>query len=82
LEGELVLERDEGEQVLTPGMVAGFKAGEANGHCLVNKSDKTAIYLEIGDRREGDSGEYSEADLKAERHEGGWRFTHKDGTPY
>ena len=32
LDGELVLVTDAGEQVLTPGMVAGFPAGQADGH--------------------------------------------------
>jgi uncharacterized cupin superfamily protein len=82
LEGEVVLERDDGEQVLTPGMVVGFKGGDCDGHRLVNKSDNVAVYLEVGDRREGDSGEYPDVDLKAEKTEEGWRFIHKDGTPY
>ena len=38
LEGELVLVTDDGEHVLSPGMAAGFAAGEANGHHLINRS--------------------------------------------
>ena len=46
--GEVTLITDKGDQVLTPGMVAGFPAGSANGHHLVNKSDSVATYLEVG----------------------------------
>ena len=38
LEGELVLVEDDGETILRRGDAAGFKAGIANGHHLVNKS--------------------------------------------
>src|SRR3984893_8642134 len=38
LEGELVLRENDGETVLKPGDAAGWKAGVANGHCLVNRS--------------------------------------------
>ena len=37
LEGEVVLCEDGGETVLKPGDAAGWKAGVANGHCLVNR---------------------------------------------
>src|SRR5215470_3996132 len=50
LTGELVLITDAGEQVLAAGMCAGFPAGKADGHCLVNRSTLDAVYLEIGDR--------------------------------
>src|SRR4026209_2786093 len=39
LEGEVVLVTDAGETVLKPGMVAGFRAGEPNGHHLRNNSN-------------------------------------------
>jgi len=48
LEGELVLCENEGETMLRPGDAAGFKAGVANGHHLVNRSDRDAVYPEIG----------------------------------
>src|ERR1041385_7569961 len=47
LEGEVVLRTDEGEQVLTAGMCAGFPAGSTNGHQLVNRGERPARYLEI-----------------------------------
>src|ERR1700726_3181587 len=48
LAGEVVLCEDDGETVLRPGDAAGWKAGVANGHCLVNRSAQDAVYLEIG----------------------------------
>ena len=48
--GEITLIDDFGEHVLTPGMCAGFKAGVANGHCLVNKTKAPVSYVEIGTR--------------------------------
>lgn len=82
LEGELVLVTDGGEQVLTPGMCAGFPAGKANGHCLVNRSGRDAVYLEIGDRDPRDDVTYPDEDLVARSTPQGRRFTRKDGTPY
>ena len=81
LEGEPTLVTDQGEMILAPGMCAGFPAGGV-AHHIVNRSDRDAVYLEIGDRRPGDEGSYPVDDLKAVLVEGKWQFTHKDGTPY
>lgn len=61
--GELVLITDDGEQLLYLGDMAGFVAGEANGHHLVNRSDVPAVYLEVGDRTTPDRAEYPDHDL-------------------
>ena len=82
VEGELVLVTDAGEQILTPGMVAGFPAGKADGHRLINRSDKPAVYLEVGGRDLNDVCEYPDIDMRAEPFQGSSRFVHKDGTPY
>jgi uncharacterized cupin superfamily protein len=83
LEGEVVLRTDEGEQILTAGMCAGFPAGVRNGHQLVNRSDRPARYLEIGNRDPEDSAEYPDVDLAYRKGpDGSAVFTHKDGTPY
>jgi uncharacterized cupin superfamily protein len=83
VEGEVVLRTDDGEQVLTAGMCAGFPAGVRNGHQLVNRSDRAARYLEISNRDPRDSAEYPDADLAYVRGSDGRPvFTHKDGTPY
>ncbi len=85
LEGELTLVTDAGEQLLTAGMVAGFPAGAEDGHHLVNRSDRNALYLEVGDRSPCDDVVYSDVDLTlpfdpdAKPHD---VFRHKDGTPY
>lgn len=81
LEGEVVLRTDEGEQVLTAGMCAGFPAGVKDGHHLVNRSDRPARYLEISNRDAEDSAEYPDDDLAYHKApDGTARFTRKDGT--
>ena len=82
LEGHPTLRTDEGRTRLAPGMCAGFKAGSGNGHCLVNETQGEVVYLEVGDRTPGDEGSYPDDDLKALRVEDGWKFVHKDGSPY
>lgn len=83
LEGEVVLVTDGGEQVLGPGMAAGFPAGRRDGHHLVNRSDRPATFLEVGTRRPGgDEGEYSDIDMKIRIVDGVERYVRKDGTPY
>lgn len=81
LSGELVLVHDEGEEVLTEGMCAGFPHG-GTAHHLVNRSGGPATYLEIGDRAPGDGADYPDDDLVALAVPGGWRFTRKNGEPY
>ncbi len=70
------------EFTLSAGEVFGFAKGGA-AHHLVNNTDKTVTYLEIGDRAPNDICAYPDDDLKAQADENGkWQFTHKDGTPY
>jgi len=80
--GELVLVTDAGEQLLTAGMAAGFAAGKADGHHMLNRSNHDAVYLEVGDRSAGDAVTYPDEDLAAAWVGDHWQFTHKDGTPY
>jgi uncharacterized cupin superfamily protein len=82
LEGRPTLHTDEGRTQLSPGMCAGFKAGTANGHRLLNETTEDVVYLEIGDRTPGDEGSYPDDDLKAMLVDGKWKFVHKDGQPY
>ena len=82
LEGEVVLIEEDGETVLKPGDAAGFKANVRNGHHLVNKSDRDAVYLEIGTRSKHERAEYPDVDMLVIRDEAGARYTHKDGKPY
>ena len=83
VEGEVVLRTDDGEQLLTAGMCAGFAAGSTNGHQLVNRSDRPARYLEISNRDPADTAEYSDIDLACSRGpDGRLLFTRKDGSDY
>ena len=83
VKGELVLITDEGEQVLQPGDMAGFAAGKANGHHLVNRSAVPAVYLEVGDRTQPDQATYPDEDLVFKlAAEGKRRFEHRDGGAY
>ncbi len=83
ISGQLTLITDAGEQILTPGMVAGFPAGDSDGHHLINKSDETASYLEVGDRNSQDEVFYPDIDLLYKvNDEGEHEFTNRDGVPY
>ena len=82
VEGEVVLITDGGEQVLTAGMVAGFPAGARDGHRLINRSDRDAIILEVGDRAANDECDYSDIDMLVRWIDGEEKYLHKDGTPY
>ena len=79
LEGEVVLVTDAGEEVLKAGDCAGFKAGDADGHHLQNRSDTEAVLLEIGGRQPGETVDYPDIDLGV-MSDGG--YVHKDGSPY
>jgi uncharacterized cupin superfamily protein len=82
LEGEVELVTDAGPQRLSAGMVAGFPAGRANGHQLVNRSERDVVYIEIGDRRPDDEVLYPDIDLRLIPRDGRRIFAHKDGTPW
>lgn len=82
LEGEVTLVTNAGEDVLKPGMAAGFPAGEADGHHLVNRTNADVVYLEIGDRTPGDEVDYPDEDLVAKANKNGWFFTRKNGEVY
>ncbi|MEX1205451.1 MAG: cupin domain-containing protein [Dongiaceae bacterium] len=82
LAGELTLVTDGGAQTLGPGMAAGFPAGAADGHHLVNRSAADAVYLEIGDRAPGEEVDYPDIDLRYRDVAGKDVFTRKDGTSY
>jgi uncharacterized cupin superfamily protein len=82
LEGEIMLIEDGGTTVLRPGDAAGFKAGVSNGHHLVNKSQRDALYLEVGTRAKRERAHYSDVDLVYDRDESGFRFSRRSGEPY
>lgn len=80
LKGELTLIEDGGETLLRAGDCAAFAKGSGNGHHMINKSEATAVYLEVGSRAREDITTCSDIDMKSANADG--RFVHKDGTPY
>lgn len=82
LEGQPTLVTETEEMELHPGMCAGFTAnGQA--HHLINRTSHEVVYLEIGDRTQGDQVSYPVDDLAAVfGADCKWHFTHKDGEPY
>ncbi len=82
LSGEVVLVTGEGEQTLGAGMAAGFPAGKADGHHLINRSERDATLLAVGDRTAGDDVDYPDIDLDLREIDGEKRYRRKDGTPY
>jgi uncharacterized cupin superfamily protein len=82
LAGEVVLCEDDGETVLKPGDAAGWKAGVPNGHCLINRSNRDAVFLEVGTRASAEKVTYPDIDMLYERDAGGRRYTRKSGELY
>ncbi|HEY9218420.1 MAG TPA: cupin domain-containing protein [Phenylobacterium sp.] len=82
LEGEVVLVTDDGEETLRPGDSAGFRAGDPNGHHLINRTDAPARILEVGTRTPPgvDGAVYSDIDMIFPKDADGYQ--HRDGTPY
>jgi uncharacterized cupin superfamily protein len=82
LQGEVTLVTDTGQKTLKAGMAAGFPAGKADGHHLINQSDNPALYLEVGTRAENEVAQYSDIDMVARKEGGRFVFTYKNGDPY
>lgn len=78
VDGELTLVSDDGEQILCVGDCAAFKAGNPDGHHLINKSDRMARVLEVGNSDPLDLCTYSDIDMVA----GPQGYRHRDGSPY
>lgn len=81
LSGELTLVSAAGETPVRAGECAGFPAGKADGHMVVNRGSEPATFLEIGTRSSDDITHYPDVDLHAEKTDGTFHFTRKDGTP-
>jgi uncharacterized cupin superfamily protein len=79
LEGELTLVTDAGEELLRAGDCAAFKAGERDGHHLINRSEREAVVLEVGTSDPvNDSCDYPDIDMVT----GPNGYIHRDGTAY
>jgi len=81
LEGELVLKENDGETLLKPGDAAGFKSGSGIAHCLINRSTRDAVYLEVGTRAKNERVHYPDVDFMMERDETSRRYFRKTGEP-
>ena len=78
LDGEAILVEDDGETLLCPGDIATFAADVANGHHLVNRSDRNCTFVAI-DNAEGEGDcHYPDVDLLWNMGEA--RYTRKDGS--
>jgi uncharacterized cupin superfamily protein len=82
LEGEVDLVTDAGATPLTAGMIAGFRAGEPNGHHLVNRSARVARVLEIGTRTNADVARYPDIGMMVRDDDSGGTYYTSDGRPY
>ena len=82
LEGEVVLVEDGGETVLKPGDAAAWKAGVADGHCLINRTSRDAVFIEVGTRAPAERAHYSDIDMMVTRDGKDFRYTRKNGEPY
>ena len=80
IDGELVLIEDGGETVLRAGDSAAFPKRTGDGHHLINRSERTALYLEVGSRSPLDLTTCSDIDLMSAAADG--RFVRKDGSGY
>jgi uncharacterized cupin superfamily protein len=83
LEGEVVLRSGAGEQLLHAGMCAGFPAGAEDGHQLINRSARPAVYLEVSNRDGADRAYYPDpdVDLAWNLPQSPGKVTRRDGTP-
>lgn len=79
VEGEAVLIEEEGETVMRPGDCAAFPKGVANGHHLVNRSDRPCLFYAIG-RGSTTDAHYPDVDLHLDGPT--QRFVRKDGSDF
>ena len=77
LDGEAVLVEDDGETVLRAGDCATFRKGVANGHHLVNRSDRPCTFVAVGKPAASDC-HYPDIDLHLDGPT--QRFVRKDGS--
>ncbi len=70
LAGELTLIENDGETVLRAGDCAAFPKSTGNGHHMINKSEATAVYLEVGSRHRDDITTCSDIDMMSANADG------------
>ena len=80
-QGALTLVDDSGDTPLAPGDCCAFPAGVANGHHIVNRSDKEGAFVVVGTRTRTETGWYSDVDMMVTMTDGTMTFTRRDGSP-
>jgi uncharacterized cupin superfamily protein len=80
IQGELMLEQDEGETLMQMGDCAAFPAGDPNGHRLINRTGSEARFLVIGTKHPEEVAYYSDVDMMVTFANGKARFSGKDGS--
>ena len=78
IEGEAVLVEDEGRTVMRAGDLAAWPKGVANGHHLINDSERPCRFVVFGGGT-NTGGAYSDIDMMFSPD---GAYLHKDGTPY
>ena len=63
ISGSAILVDKDGEHEMNAGDCATFKAGDDNGHAIVNKSNEDVVLLEVGTRAQKDIVHYTGKDL-------------------
>lgn len=81
LEGVATVVENDGAHLLTPGDAACWPADVANGHQVMNLSDRPCTYLIVGTRATSDRVHYSDIDKLYTRESGVVRRTRRDGSP-
>jgi uncharacterized cupin superfamily protein len=83
IEGTATIVTDHGEEPLPAGCGAGFPAGLAVGHQIVNRSKGMVRLLEMANTADGvNVTDYAGEDLKAVWIDGKRVFVHRNGEPY
>ena len=63
ISGSAILVYKDGEHEMNAGDCATFKAGDNNGHAIVNKSNEDVVLLEVGTRSQKEIVHYTDKDL-------------------
>lgn len=76
------MQANAGEESLRAGTVAAFRAGDGNGHHLLNRSQQNAVFLVMSNRHPEDGASYPDEDLAVRKGpDGKYVFSRKVGAP-
>ncbi|WBU59056.1 cupin domain-containing protein [Paracoccus albus] len=82
LTGDLILIEDQGEIPMRPGDCAAWRAGVANGHRFVNRSDAPASFLVVGSKAASETVTYADVDMILRIDGDGIEMTYHDGSDW